>query len=307
MRKTPTTSQDILPTKAGFIAILGLTNAGKSTLLNQLIGEKVSIISHKVQTTRQRILGLHIQDQSQFIFVDTPGIFTPQRRLDRAMISAAFQCGQEADINLVVCDVSSRKGRNIQAMLQKIDFNKPTFLVLNKIDKILRSELPAIIYDLTSTNAFEGVFLISAHTGDGCSEILKRLEAFLPESPWLYPADQITDLSQRVWAAEITREAVYEYLHKELPYWIAVQTEKFERKDTGAYVISQVILVARDNHKGIVLGNKGQSIKRIGTKARLEISKNLHAPVHLDLHVKVDPKWIDRADLYEDMGLDFNS
>lgn len=293
-----------MTTKCGFIAVLGAPNAGKSTLINQIVGGKVSIVSNKVQTTRQRILGITIQDQTQLVFVDTPGIFTPKKRLDKAMVHAAWTAGQEADVILVITDASKKSQAQTKAILEQLE-GKSVILALNKIDQIKRDALLAMTAEFSTYSFIDHFFMISALTNDGVADLVKYVSDHLPFSPWLYPEDQMTDLPQRLWAAEITREHIFHHLHQELPYDTFVETENWEEFDNGSVKINQVIYVAKESQKSIVLGKKGHQIKTIGAAAREELSLLLERPVHLFLHVKHMEDWQSRPMAYRLMGLEY--
>lgn len=295
-------------TQCGFVTVLGIPNVGKSTLLNQLVGSKISITSPKVQTTRRRVLGITIHDMTQIIFIDTPGVFTPQKRLQKAMIRAAWRAKNEGDILMVVGDASHKHHDKTIELLDKLDFTQqPIVLVINKIDLVTKEELLPQIQALTQGYAFKKIFLVSSLTGDGCSDILPYLAQHLPSGPWLYPADQITDLPMRLLAAEITREQIYHFLHQELPYAVHVETENWESFENESVKISQVIHVERERQKAIVLGKGGQMIKQIGERSRRELKQLMNRDVHLKLFVKVSPNWSDNPEFYEDLGLDFNA
>lgn len=291
--------------KCGYVALVGLPNVGKSTLVNQFVGAKVSIVSHKVQTTRRRILGIQVQEESQLIFVDTPGIFSPRKGLDRAMVSSAWSAVGEADVVLVLVDVRKPDQQAQKALLDRIlKMKKPTYLVLNKIDQVDKKTLLALAQDLTQGRALDKTFMISALKGQGVNDLLTDLARVMPEEPWRFPEDQLTDLPLRLMAAERTREKVFEFLHQELPYAIAVETETWEEFENGAVKIGQVIHVQKPAQKAIVLGKKGSAIKRISALARQDISAFLERPVHLFLHVRVTEKWSQDRENYEALGLE---
>lgn len=292
-------------TKCGFIAILGAPNAGKSTLVNSIVGGKVSIVSSKVQTTRQRILGIAIRNQAQLILLDTPGIFSPKRRLERAMVKAAWDAGQEADALVLMVDVCDSLTKAFSILESAKD--RSITLVLNKVDLIEKEKLFNLIEKFQNFPNISHVFMISALTGDGVEDLVDHLCTVLPEGPWLYPDDHLTDLPQRIWAAEITREQLYHHLHQELPYETMVETENWEEFDNGSVKINQVIYVARDGQKGILLGKKGQKIKDISSSARQELMLHLDRPVHLFLHIKVIEDWMNKRSPYKQMGLEFDS
>ena len=296
-------------TRAGFVALIGEPNAGKSTLLNRMVGAKVSIVTHKVQTTRARIRGVAIEGDSQIVFVDTPGIFKPKRRLDRAMVTAAW--GGAADADVVVLMVEAHRGlaEGVEAILNALDEhsnpNQKIALAINKIDMVPVEKLLALTKVMNERRAFAETFMISAEKGRGVDDLRKWLAAQLPLGPWLYPEDQIADLPMRMIAAEITREKLTLNLHQELPYQLTVETEKWEERKDGSARVDQIVYVARDGHKGILLGHRGETIKRISRAAREELSEFLGRKVHLFLQVKVREKWLEEAERYSEMGLDF--
>jgi len=297
------------PTRAGFVALIGEPNAGKSTLLNRMVGAKVSIVTHKVQTTRARIRGVCMAGQSQIVFVDTPGIFRPRRRLDRSMVKAAW--GGAADADIVVLLVEAHRGltEGTQAIIDRLrdemPRGKPVALAINKIDRVKAEVLLGLAEKMNEAFPFARTFMISAERGYGVEDLKDWLAAELPEGPWYYPEDQLADLPVRMIAAEMTREKLTLRLHEELPYQLTVETEKWEERADGSARIDQVVYVAREGHKGIVLGHKGETIKAIGAAARAEISEFLGRPAHLFLTVKVRPNWLDEAERYTEMGLDF--
>lgn len=294
--------------RCGFVAIIGAPNAGKSTLLNHLVGTKVSIVTHKVQTTRNRVIGIFLDDHSQVILVDTPGIFNPKVRFERAMVKAAWNAAQDADLTAVIVDVHQKKLNATYAILDMLNEQGITpMLILNKIDLLNREELLEITKKLTEGRKIADVFMISALNGDGVNTLKKTFAEKVPAGPWLYPADQITDLPERLLASEITREKIFNYLHQELPYAIAVETEKWEEFQDGSVKITQIIYVQRPNQKAIVLGKGGHQIKLLGEKARVELSEALDRKVHLFLHVKVKENWTENSRYYQMLGLDFNS
>ena len=293
-------------TRSGFVALIGAPNAGKSTLVNQLVGTKVSIVSHKVQTTRAIVRGIAVHGNAQIVFVDTPGIFSPRRRLDRAMVTTAWGGARDADIVVVLIDAERGIRGDAEALLDRLgDIRQPMLLVLNKIDRVKRETLLALAAKANEQAGFEETFMISALTGSGCADLLDHLAKRLPEGPWYYPEDQISDLPMRQLAAEITREKLYLRLHQELPYSSHVETEKWEEKPDGSVRIEQVIYVERDSQKKIVLGAKGETIKAIGSASRKEIAEVLEQKVHLFLFVKVRGNWGDDPERYREMGLDF--
>ncbi|MCB1311837.1 MAG: GTPase Era [Sedimentitalea sp.] len=295
-------------TRAGFVALIGEPNAGKSTLLNRMVGAKVSIVTHKVQTTRARIRGVAMAGAAQIVFVDTPGLFRPRRRLDRAMVAAAW--GGAADADIVVLLVEAHRGvtegvLRILDGLAEIGEGRKVALAINKIDRVKSEALLGLTRDLNARYPFAKTFLISAEKGHGVEDLRAWLAGELPEGPWLYPEDQIADLPMRMIAAEITREKLTLRLHQELPYQMTVETESWDERKDGSARIDQVIYVVRDGHKGIVLGHKGETIKAVSKAAREELCDFLGRPVHLFLQVKVRPGWLDEAERYSQMGLDF--
>ncbi len=296
-------------THAGFVALIGEPNAGKSTLLNKMVGAKVSIVTHKVQTTRARIRGVCMAGSAQIVFVDTPGLFRPRRRLDRAMVAAAW--GGAADADIIVLLVEAHRGMTegvkaiISSMRDRIPRGQSVALAINKIDRVRAELLLGLASDLNEAFPFVETFMISAEKGYGVDKLRDWLASELPVGPWFYPEDQIADLPMRMIAAEMTREKLTLRLHEELPYQLTVETEAWEDKADGSTRIDQIIYVARDGHKGIVLGNGGETIKAIGQAARAEISGFLDRTVHLFLQVKVRPGWLDEAERYSEMGLDF--
>lgn len=296
------------PTRSGFVALLGAPNAGKSTLVNQLVGTKVSIVTHKVQTTRALVRGIATRDRTQIVFVDTPGVFNPKRRLDRAMVKTAWGGAKDADIVLPIIDADRGVNEEVEAILGRLaEVKQPKVLLLNKVDRIKRDRLLGLTQEITAKAEFERVFMISALTGSGCDDLMDFLAQRLPEGPWYYPEDQISDLPLRQLAAEITREKLYLRLHQELPYSSTVETELWEQKPDGSVRIEQTIYVERDSQKAIVLGHKGETIKAIGSAARKEITEAAEQKVHLFLFVKVRENWGDDPERYREMGLDFHS
>ncbi|MEP3439284.1 MAG: GTPase Era [Hoeflea sp.] len=294
------------PTRSGFVSLIGAPNAGKSTLMNQLVGAKVSIVSHKVQTTRAIVRGIAIHDRTQIVFIDTPGIFTPKRRLDRAMVTSAWGGAKDGDLVLVMIDAERGIKGDAEALLDSLaDVHHPKVLVLNKIDQVKRDTLLALTAACHEKAAFSETFMISALNGSGCQDLMDYLARTLPEGPWYYPEDQISDLPMRQLAAEITREKLYLRLHQELPYASHVETERWEEKKDGSVRIEQVIYVERDSQKKIVLGHKGETIKAIGQASRKEIAEILEQPVHLFLFVKVRSNWGNDPERYREIGLEF--
>jgi GTP-binding protein Era len=295
-----------VPTRSGFVALIGAPNAGKSTLLNRLVGAKVSIVTHKVQTTRAIVRGVATHGAAQIVFVDTPGIFSPRRRLDRAMVTTAWGGAKDADLILVLIDAERGIRGDAEAMLDALsDVGPPKVLILNKVDRVKHEKLLALAAEANAKAAFERTFMISALTGSGCGDLLDFVAERLPEGPWYYPEDQISDLPMRQLAAEITREKLYLRLHQELPYSSHVETEKWEEKKDGSVRIEQVVYVERDSQKKILLGHKGETIKAIGQAARKEIGEILEQKVHLFLFVKVRENWGDDPERYREMGLEF--
>ena len=296
-------------TKCGFAALIGEPNAGKSTLLNRMVGAKVSIVTHKVQTTRTRIRGVTIEEQSQIVFVDTPGLFRPRRRLDRAMVAAAWSGASDADIVVLMIEAHRGLSEGVAAILAGLKERSgaaPVALVINKIDRVEAPVLLELSQNLNQEYDFTETFMISAEKGHGVEDLRLWLAKMLPEGPWLYPEDQIADLPMRMIAAETTREKLTLRLHQELPYQLTVETEAWEDRDDGSVRIDQIIYVARDGHKGIVLGKKGETIKAVGKLARVDLESFLDRKVHLFLQVKARPNWLNEAERYSEMGLDFS-
>lgn len=295
-------------TKAGFVALIGEPNAGKSTLLNHMVGAKVSIVTHKVQTTRARIRGVAMAGDAQLIFVDTPGLFKPRRRLDRAMVAAAW--GGAADADVVVLMIEAHRGMTdgVKAIIDALEEragDAPVALAINKIDKVKSESLLALTKEMNDAYPFAETFMISAERGHGCDALKDWLASQVPEGPFLYPEDQIADLPMRMIAAEVTREKLTLRLHQELPYELTVETENWEERKDGSARIDQLIYVARDGHKGIVLGKGGETVKAVSQAARLELEEFLGRRVHLFVKVKVRPNWLEEAERYSEMGLDF--
>ena len=293
------------PTRCGFCAIIGAPNAGKSTLVNQLTGSKVSIVSHKVQTTRARIRAIAINENAQIVLVDTPGIFRPKRTLDRAMVENAW--GGAGDADAVVLLVDGRPGLtdDAKAIIAQLEQTKTkAILVINKIDVMSRERLLEVAAEFNGAFPFEQTFMVSALNGSGTADLLKYLGQKMPEGPWLYPEDQVADVQLRFMAAEMTREVIYERLHEELPYASTVETESWEEQKNGSVKIGQVIYVQRDSQKAIVLGKGGQTIKLLGQKAREEMERQFGRKVHLFLFVKVRENWAEDKERLRNMGLD---
>ncbi|MBU2956980.1 GTPase Era [Paracoccus sp. 1_MG-2023] len=299
---------DETQTRAGFVALIGEPNAGKSTLLNQMVGAKVSIVTHKVQTTRARIRGIAMEGDSQIVFVDTPGIFRPRRRLDRSMVAAAW--GGASDADLVLFLIEAHRGLTEGAMaiieqLKESAHGRPVALIINKIDRVKAESLLALSAKANEAFPFAETFMISAEKGYGTAELRAWLAAGLPVSPWLYPEDQIADLPMRMIAAEITREKLTLRLHEEIPYQLTVETEQWEEKKDGSARVEQVVYVMRPGHKGIVLGKGGETIKAVGQAARVEMEEFMGRRVHLFLQVRVRENWLNESERYDEMGLNF--
>ncbi|WP_168452690.1 GTPase Era [Sphingopyxis microcysteis] len=292
--------------RCGFVAVVGAPNAGKSTIVNALVGQKVAIVSPKAQTTRTRLMGVAMDGDTQIVLIDTPGIFAPTRRLDRAMVAAAWGSLEQAEAILVMVDAAAKLTGRVERVLEGVA-NRPEkkYLVLNKVDLTRKDKLLTIATDLNSRVAFDETFFISASSGDGVPELKAHLAALMPEGPWHFPEDEVSDAPERMLAAEITREQLYRQLHEELPYQSTVETEKFTTRADGSAEIHQQILVARDNQRAIILGHKGERIKEIGSKARAELSELLGRKIHLFLHVKVKANWDEDRGVYRDMGLDW--
>ena len=294
--------------KAGFAALIGEPNAGKSTLLNRMVGAKVSIVTHKVQTTRARIRGVAMEGLAQIVFVDTPGLFKPRRRLDRAMVAAAW--GGAADADVVVLLIEAQRGmtEGVKTILETLADRvgkSPVALAINKIDRVKAEGLLALTKEMNDAYPFVETFMISAEKGYGCDALRQWLASKMPDGPWLYPEDQIADLPMRMIAAEMTREKLTLRLHQELPYELTVETESWVEREDGSARVDQIIYVARDGHKGIVLGKGGETIKSVSTASRAELEEFLGRRVHLFLQVKVRPGWLDEAERFSEMGLDF--
>ncbi|WP_455475653.1 GTPase Era [Bartonella sp. B17] len=295
---------DVIKTRSGFVVLIGMPNAGKSTLVNQLVGAKVSIVTHKVQTTRTLIRGIVIHDDTQIVLIDTPGVFRPHKRLERAMVSAAWSGAKSADILLVLIDVKSGLSDEIYTMLDIVkNIKHDKILVLNKIDTVVKSSLLALASEINERVDFLQTFMISALDGSGCKDLLHALSTMMQRGPWYYPEDQISDMPMRQLAAEITREKLFLRLHDELPYSSTVETESWEERPDGSVKINQVIYVERDSQKKIILGSKGYTIKAIGQAARKELMEMMDQTVHLFLFVKVRDNWDTDPERYREMGL----
>jgi GTPase len=294
------------PTRCGYVALIGAPNAGKSTLLNRLVGEKLAIVTPKAQTTRTRLLGIAIDGSAQLIFIDTPGIFMPRRRLDRAMVAAAWAAMMDADFAVLLLDAARGLDPDTSGILDRLAGRAGLVLALNKIDLVRRERLLGLAEELSQKARFERVFMISALTGDGVEDLRHYLAGRVPQGPWLFPEDQLSDAPERLIAAEITREQVYLQLHDELPYKSTVETESWEEKPDGSVRIGQIIYVERPSQRAIVLGEGGQRIKAIGAKARAEIAARLGRRTHLFLFVKVREKWADDRERYRALGLDYD-
>ena len=292
--------------RAGFVAVIGAPNAGKSTLVNALVGQKVAIVSAKAQTTRSRLMGIAIHGDAQVLLVDTPGIFAPRRRLDRAMVQAAWNGAEDADLILLVIDADRGITAEVERAIAGLDKRQhPLFIALNKVDLVNKEQLLGPASDLTDRLGPEKLFMISAAQGDGVPDLKAALAEAMPDGPWLYPEDQLSDATDRMIAAELTREQIYEQLYRELPYASAVETETWEDRPDGSTEIRQQILVERDSQKGIVIGKGGSRLREIGEKARHAISEHLGRKVHLYLHVKVNPRWDEDRGLYREIGLEW--
>jgi GTP-binding protein Era len=297
-----------MTTRAGFVALIGEPNAGKSTLLNRMVGAKVSIVTHKVQTTRARIRGVAMEGDAQLVFVDTPGLFQPRRRLDRAMVAAAWGGAADADVIVLLIEAHRGMTEGVERILEElgnIAKGRRVALAINKIDRVEAPVLLGLTEKMNAAFDFTETFMISAERGHGIDTLRQWLAGEVPEGPWLYPEDQIADLPMRNIAAEITREKLTLRLHQELPYQLTVETENWEERPDGSARIDQLVYVVRDGHKGIVLGNKGETIKAVGKASREELEEFLGRKVHLFLQVKVRANWLEEAERYSEMGLDF--
>jgi GTP-binding protein Era len=295
-------------TRCGFVAVLGAPNVGKSTLINQIVGAKVSIVSPKVQTTRTRVLGIHIEGTSQIVFIDTPGIFQPRRRLDRAMVAAAWSGAEDADAVLLLVDAAKGLDANTRGIVDRLkSAGRPAILVLNKVDLAKKPALLRFASELNAGGTFTDTFMVSALTGDGVRDLVTHLAGRMAEGPWHFPEDQISDMPQRLLAAEITREQLYRQLHEELPYAATVETESWDERRDGSVRIDQVVFVERESQRAIVLGKGGRRIRALGEAARIELEAIFERRVHLFLFVKVRESWGDDPERYRDWGLDFNA
>jgi GTPase len=295
------------PTRCGHVALIGAPNAGKSTLLNRLVGRKLSIVTPKPQTTRTRLLGIATEGPTQIIYVDTPGIFAPRRRFDRAMVAAAWLGAEDADRTVLLVDAARGVDRDTCRILSRLaERGRESILALNKIDLVRRDGLLSLVDTLSQEGRFNPVFMISGHTGDGVDDLKTYLAGALPEGPWLFPEDQLSDMPERVIAAEVTREQVFLQLRDELPYGSTVETERWEDKNDGSARIEQVIFVQRPSQRAIVLGEGGQRIKGIGARARAELERMLERRVHLFLFVKVRENWVEDRERYTALGLDYD-
>lgn len=294
------------PTRCGFVAVVGAPNAGKSTLVNALVGQKVAIVSAKAQTTRTRLMGIAMDGATQIVLIDTPGIFAPQRRLDRAMVAAAWGSIDAAEAIVLVIDAAAKPGERVERMVEGLkDRKERLILVLNKVDLVAKEPLLALAADLNARLPLTDTFFLSASTGDGVPGLKSALAAMMPPGQWHFPEDEVSDAPERALAAEITREQLYRQLHDELPYQSTVDTERFTARKDGSVEIHQQILVARDNQRAIVLGKGGARIREIGSRSRAELTELLGRKVHLFLHVKVKANWDEDRGVYRDMGLDW--
>jgi GTPase len=295
-------------TRCGYVALIGAPNAGKSTLLNRLVGRKLAIVTPRAQTTRSRLLGIAVEDLTQIVYVDTPGIFSPRRRLDRAMVAAAWSGAEDADETLLVVDASRPIGGDARLILDRLaERGRRSSLALNKIDRVQREQLLGLAEALSREGRFDPIFMVSALTGDGVEDVKRYLAASLPPGPWLFPEDQLSDAPERLIAAEVTREQVFLQLHDELPYASTVETERWQDRPDGSVRIEQVIYVRRPGQRAIVLGDGGQRIKAIGARARAELEQMLERRVHLFLFVKVRENWVEDRERFEALGLDYDA
>jgi GTPase len=296
------------PTRCGYVALIGAPNAGKSTLLNRLVGRKLAIVTPKPQTTRSPLLGIAVEGSAQIIYVDTPGIFAPRRRLDRAMVAAAWSGAEDADATVLLVDAARGIDRDTRRILDHlVKRGREAILALNKIDLIRRESLLGLADALSREGRFDPVFMISGRTGDGVDDLRRHFAGVLPQGPWLFPADQLSDAPERLIAAEVTREQVFLQLRDELPYGSTVETERWEDRKDGSVRVEQVIFVQRPSQRAIVLGEGGRRIKAIGARARAELEQMLDRRVHLFLFVKVRENWIEDRERFEALGLDYNT
>jgi len=292
--------------RAGFVAVIGAPNAGKSTLVNALVGQKVAIVSPKAQTTRARLMGIAIDGRSQILLVDTPGIFEPRRRLDRAMVAAAWTGAGDSDLILLVVDSAAGLSRELERIADGLgERQHPLWIALNKVDLVKKESLLGLAAELTGRLDPARVFMISAATGEGVGDLKPALGQAMPEGPWLYPEDEVSNATDRMIAAELTREQLVNQLHQELPYATAIETESWEDRPDGSTAIHQQIFVERDSQKAIVIGKSGRRLREIGQQARQAIAEHLGRPVHLFLHVKVNPRWDEDRAIYREIGLDW--
>jgi GTP-binding protein Era len=295
------------PTRCGHVALIGAPNAGKSTLLNRLVGQKLAIVTPKPQTTRTRLLGITIEGAAQIIYVDTPGIFAPRRRLDRAMVAAAWSGAEDADQTVLLVDAARGVDRDTRRILDRLaERGRESILALNKIDLVRRDSLFALADMLSRESKFDPVFMISGRTGDGVGDLKRHLASAVPQGPWLFPEDQLSDMPERVIAAEVTREQLFLQLRDELPYGSTVETERWDDRGDDSVRIEQVIFVQRPSQRAIVLGEGGQRIKAIGARARAELERMLDRRVHLFLFVKVRENWVEDRERYSALGLDYD-
>lgn len=298
------------PSRCGLVALIGEPNAGKSTLLNRMVGAHVAIVTHKVQTTRTRIRGIAMEGPAQLVFIDTPGLFRPRRRLDRAMVSAAWSGAADADVVVLLIEAHRGLTEGVRAILETLDARagpgRRLALAINKIDRVPAERLLGLAAEMNAARDFAATFMISAERGHGVEDLRRWLAGEVPAGPWLYPEDQIADMELRQIAAEMTREKLTLRLHQELPYELTVETEAWEERRDGSVRIDQIVYVARDGHKGIALGPRGETIKAVGQAARAEIKAFLGRETHLFLTVKVRPNWLNDAERYTQMGLDFS-
>lgn len=297
---------DATQQRCGMVAVIGAPNAGKSTVVNALVGQKVAITSAKAQTTRARLMGIALEGNAQIMLVDTPGIFEPKRRLDRAMVNAAWEGAVSADAVVLMVDPVKKRRHELMPLLEILKERKERkILVLNKVDISAKEPLLALANELTGIVEFADVFFVSALTGDGIPELKSHLASLMPEGPWHYPEDQVSDASERLLATEVTREQLYRQLHDELPYDSAVRPESYQVRKDGSVEIHQQIVIGRESQKPIVLGKQGSRVKAIGEAARKELTEILGVPVHLFIHVKVDERWAESREIYEEIGLDW--